>query len=191
LIDVGANSDPKPQHLFQSSLMADIYAQEVLGIENPTVGLLNIGEESTKGTDFVKETYRMMSERLTNFIGNVEPNEVFSGKCDCLICDGFVGNVIIKVSEGLMESAKELLLRGIKKDPVAMLGALLMKPSLSKLKRHADYSEYGGAPLLGVNGNVIISHGRSNAKAVKNAIRVARREIEHNILNIMAVEIQK
>lgn len=190
LIDVGANADPKPAHLFQSSLMASIYAQEVLGIENPRVGLLNIGEEAAKGTDFVKETHRMMSERLANFIGNIEPNEIFAGKSDCIICDGFVGNVIIKVSEGLMESAKTLLLRGIKKDPLAMLGALLMKGALSRLKRNADYSEYGGAPLLGVNGLVIISHGRSNAKAIKNAIRVARREIEHDIIRVMEREIK-
>lgn len=189
LIDVGANAAPKPQHLLQSSLMAMVYAQEVLEIENPSVGLLNIGEEDSKGTDFVKETHQLMSARLTNFIGNIEPNEVFSGKCDCLICDGFVGNVIIKVSEGLMESAKSLLLRGIKKDPIAMIGALLMKRSLSGLKRYADYSEYGGAPLLGVNGNVIISHGRSDAKAIKNAIRVARREIEHNIIAVLEKEI--
>lgn len=189
LIDVGANTTPKPEHLMQSALMANIYVQEVLGIENPRIGLLNIGEEETKGTDFAKETHRMMAERLKNFIGNIEANEVFSGKGDCIICDGFVGNVIIKVSEHVMESSKELIMRHIKKDPLALLGGLLMKNCLSKVKRYADYSEYGGAPLLGVNGNIIISHGRSNAKAIKNAIRVARREIEHNLLGIMTREI--
>jgi len=189
LIDVGANTDPKPEHLLQSSLMANIYAQEVLGVKNPRVGLMNIGEEETKGTDFVKEIHRMMAERLPNFIGNVEANEIFSGKCDCIICDGFVGNVVIKVSETVMESASELVRREVKKNPIAMLGALLMRSSLRQVKKYADYSEYGGAQLLGVNGIVMISHGRSTPKAIKNAIRAAHREAEHNIIAALAKEL--
>ncbi len=189
LIDVGANTDPKPQHLLQSALMADVYAREVLGVANPTIGLLNIGEEASKGTDFSKETHKLMAGRLKNFIGNIEANDIFSGKCDCIISDGFVGNVVIKVSEALMESAGALLRREIKKSPLAMIGAFLMKSRLQHIKRHADYSEYGGAPLLGVNGIVMISHGRSSPKAIKNAIRAARREIEHNIIENMMKEI--
>ncbi len=189
LIDVGANTDPKPEHLLQSSLMAQVYSREVLGFKNPSMGLLNIGEEESKGTDFQKETHKLMSDHLNNFIGNVEANEVFSGKCDCIICDGFVGNVLIKVAEGLMESAGTLIKREVKKDPLALLGAMLMKSRLEHIKKYADYSEYGGAPLLGVNGIVMISHGRSSPKAIKNAIRAAKREIEHNIISRMINEV--
>jgi len=189
LIDVGANTAPKPEHLLQSSLMANVYTREVLGVENPSVGLLNIGEEESKGSDFVKETHRMMADRLPNFIGNIEANEIFTGRCDCIICDGFVGNVVIKVSESLMESAAALLMREIKKSPIALLGAILMKSRLQHIKRYADYTEYGGAPLLGVNGIVMISHGRSSPKAIRNAIRAAKREIEHNIIKSMQNEI--
>jgi len=189
LIDVGANSDPKPEHLFQSSLMARVYAKEVLDLENPSIGLLNIGEEATKGSDFEKEAHKLMNERLKGFMGNIEPTEIFTGKSDCIICDGFVGNVMIKVAEGLMESAGALLKREIKKSPLAMFGAFLMKSRLMHIRKMADYSEYGGAPLLGVNGVVMISHGRSSPKAIKNAIRATLREVEHNILGAMRREI--
>ena len=189
LIDVGANTDPKAQHLLQYALMANCYAREVLGVVNPRIGLLNIGEEECKGTDFQKETHKLMGERLKNFIGNIEPNELFSGNCDCIICDGFVGNVVIKVSEGLMESASTLMHREIKISPVAMIGAVLIKSRLNEIKKYADYSEYGGAPLLGVNGIVMISHGRSSPKAIKNAIKAAKREVDHQILSSMIKEI--
>ncbi len=189
LIDVGANTDPKPEHLLQSSLMAKVYAQEVLGIQDPKIGLLNIGEEDSKGTDFSKDAHHLMKERLSNFIGNIEANEIFTGTCDCIICDGFVGNIAIKVSEGLMESAAALLRREIKKSPLAMLGAVLMKSRLNHVRKYADYTEYGSAPLLGVNGIVMISHGRSSPKAIKNAIRAAMREVEHNIISTMIKEI--
>ena len=189
LIDVGANTDPKSQHLLQSALMANVYAKEVLEIENPTIGLLNIGEEAGKGGGFEKETHKLMEDRLSNFVGNVEANEVFSGKSDCIISDGFVGNVVIKVAEGLMESAGALMKREIKKSPWAMLGAWIMKSKLKHIKRYADYTEYGGAPLLGVNGVVMISHGRSSPKAIKNAIKATMREVDHNILIAMSKEI--
>lgn len=186
LIDVGANTNPKPEHLLHSALMARVYVREVLGVGNPSVGLLNIGEESTKGGDFVKDIHNLMEERVTNFIGNIEANEVFTGRVDCIICDGFVGNVVIKVSEGLMESAGALLRREIKKSPLALAGAFLMKSRLQHIKKLADYTEYGGAPLLGVNGIVMISHGRSSPKAIKNAIRATIREVDHNIIAAMA-----
>jgi glycerol-3-phosphate acyltransferase PlsX len=189
LIDVGANTDPKPQHLLQSALMARVYVKEVLGLDSPSVGLLNIGEEESKGSDFQKETHKLMDERVQDFIGNIEANEVFKGTADCIICDGFIGNVIIKTSEGLMESAGTLLRREIKKSPLAMLGAFLMKSKLMHIKKYADYSEYGGAPLLGVNGIVMISHGRSSPKAIKNAIRATIQEVEHNIIAVMEKEI--
>ncbi|MDP8213299.1 MAG: phosphate acyltransferase PlsX [Candidatus Zapsychrus exili] len=189
LIDVGANTEAKPEHLFQSSLMANVYAREVLGVKSPNIGLLNIGAESSKGSGFEKEAYKLMEDQLPNFIGNLEANEVFTGRADCIICDGFVGNIVIKVSEGLMESAAALMRREIKKSPVAVLGALIMKSRLNHIKKLADYSEYGGAPLLGVNGLVMISHGRSSPKAIKNAIKATIREVEHNIIEAMKQEI--
>lgn len=185
LIDVGANTEPKPEHLYQYGQMARVYVQTVMGKESPTVGLVNIGEEEGKGSGFEKQTYQILQEKMPCFVGNIEPNEIFVSKADCIISSGFVGNVIIKTSEGLMESASKVLKRQIKKDPLAMLGALLMMGALKKIKKHADYSEYGGAPLLGVNGIVMISHGRSSPKAIKNAIRAAMREVEHKIIDKM------
>lgn len=189
LIDAGANTDPKPEHLLHNALMGQVYIKEVLGIENPTVGLINIGEEAGKGTGFHKETYKLLEARVPNFIGNVEANEVYTGKAHCIVCDGFVGNIVLKVSEGLMESTGKLIKREVKKNPIAVLGALLMKHSLVHIKKLADYSEYGGAPLLGVNGLVMISHGRSSPKAIKNAIRATMREVEHDILSRMKKEV--
>ena len=183
LIDVGANSDPKPEHLYQYGLMARAYAQIVMGRENPTVGLVNIGEEEGKGSGFEKQAYDLLKEKVPGFLGNIEPNKIFVGKVDCIVCTGFVGNVIIKLSEGLMESAGTVLKREIKKNPFAILGALMMMGALKGLKKYADYSEYGGAPLLGVNGIVMKSHGRSSPKAIKNAIRATMREVDHNILD--------
>ncbi len=185
LIDVGANPDPKPEHIYQYGQMAMVYMQSVMGTVNPTVGLINIGEEAGKGSGFDKHTYQLLQEKLPRFIGNIEPNKLFVGKADCLVCTGVVGNVIIKLAEGLMEAAGTVLKRGIMKDPLAMLGALMMKGSLRGLKKHVDYSEYGGAPLLGVNGVVMKSHGRSSPKAIKNAIRAAMREVEHKVIDKM------
>lgn len=179
VIDVGANIDPKPIHLLQYGIMADIYAREILNKSNPTVGLLNVGEEESKGTDFVKETHELLSRSHLNFIGNVEGKHLFSGDCDVIICDGFVGNVALKVSESLAEALQKFLKKHILSHPLGMLGALLLKNSFKKFKKEIDYSEYGGAPLLGVNGVIIIGHGRSNAHAIKNAIRVAKKEVEH------------
>ncbi len=182
MIDMGANTVSKPEHLLQYSKMARVYAQAVLGIDKPSVGLLNIGTEEGKGTGLEREAYKLLEEREPAFIGNVEANEIFTGKANCIVCDGYVGNVALKVSEGLMESVAILMKREIQKNPIAILGALLLKTTLSEAKKSIDYSEYGGAPLLGVDGLVIISHGRSSPKAIKNAIRSAKREVEHNIL---------
>ncbi len=182
LIDVGANTAAKPEHLLQYAKMGKVYANLVLGIENPSVGLLNIGSEEGKGTGLEKEAHKLLEENEANFIGNIEANELFTGKANCIVCDGYVGNVALKVSEGLMESVGQLLKREIKKNPISILGALLLKSSLSQAKKSIDYSEYGGAPLLGVDGLVLISHGRSSPKAIKHAIRAAIREVEHDIL---------
>ena len=177
VIDVGANIDPKPKQLLQYGIMADVYSRYILNKPSPTVGLLNVGEEETKGTDFIKETYDLLSGSKINFIGNVEGKDLFSGKCDIIICDGFVGNVALKVTEGLAKAMQEFLKRHIKKNIFGILGYILLKSSFSGFKKEIDYSEYGGAPLLGVNGVVIIGHGRSNKNAVKNAIRVAKEEV--------------
>ena len=190
LIDVGANPEAKAMHLLQSAHMAQVYAKQILGVNQPKVGLLNICEEAGKGGGFAKETYKLLEEDIRNFIGNVEPNEMFKGNADCIICDGYVGNVVIKVSQGLMESAGELIKREVKKSFFASLGAWLMKGTLLHVKKQADYSEYGGAPLLGVNGNVVICHGRSSAKAIKTAIMKTMHQIRDDILTTMISEIQ-
>ena len=181
LIDVGANTAAKPVHLKQSAIMAQAYMRQVMGIKKPTVGLLNIGAEATKGSAFEKETYKLLENNICNFIGNIEANQVYRGLCNCIICEGYTGNVVIKVSTGLFEVAGELMKREIKKKPMAILGALLMRQSLKQIKKSTDYSEYGGAPLLGVNGVVMISHGRSSAKAIKNTIRATIKEIENDL----------
>ena len=191
IIDVGANTAAKPEHILQYAKMAKVYAQSVLGRTDPTIGLLNIGEEECKGTGLEQEAHKLLEEKEPCFVGNVEANEVFAGKTDCIVCDGYVGNVTLKIAEGLMESAGKLLKREISKNPIAIFGALLLKSSLSAAKKSVDYSEYGGAPLLGVNGLVLISHGRSSPKAIKNAIRAAKEQVEHNVLKKIKEEMVK
>jgi glycerol-3-phosphate acyltransferase PlsX len=178
IIDVGANIDPKPKQLLQYGIMSEAYFRHILNRPNPSVGLLNIGEEDTKGNDFVKETHELFEKSQLNFIGNVEGKDLFSGKCDIIVCDGFVGNIALKVSESVAETMQVFLKRHLKNNPLGILGMLLLKSSFKRFKKDIDYSEYGGAPLLGVNGVVIIGHGRSNPKAIKNAIRVVKEEVE-------------
>ena len=190
IIDVGANIDSKPTQLLQYGIMADAYCRYILNVPNPTVGLLNIGEEESKGTEFVKETHELLGKSSLNFIGNIEGKDLFSGKCDVVICDGFVGNVVLKVSESLAEAMQEFLRRHLISNPLGKLGLVLLKTSLSRIKKVMDYSEYGGAPLLGVNSVVIIGHGRSDAKAIKNAIRVAKEEVERGV-NSKIIEVIK
>jgi glycerol-3-phosphate acyltransferase PlsX len=179
VIDVGANIDPKPTQLLQYGIMGDAYFRFILNRPDPKVGLLNIGEEEAKGTDFIKETRELLEKSSINFIGNLEAKDLFSGKCDVIICDGFVGNVALKVSESAAETMQVFLKRDLLGNPLGKLGLLFLMPSLKRFKKDLDYAEYGGAPLLGVNGVVIIGHGRSSAKAIKNAIRVAKAEVEH------------
>jgi glycerol-3-phosphate acyltransferase PlsX len=162
--------------------MAKVYVREVLGRPQPPIALLNIGEEESKGTGLEKEAHKMLEEKEPSFIGNIEANEVYTGKADCIVCDGYVGNITLKVSEGLVESIGKFLKREIMKNPIAIFCALLLKFSLSEAKKSMDYAEYGAAPLLGVDGLVLISHGRSSPKAIKNAIRSAKEQVEHNVL---------
>ncbi len=178
IIDVGANIDPKPKQLLQYGIMADVYSRTILNKTNPSVGLLNIGEEEAKGTDFMRETHELLQKSHLNFIGNIEGKDLFSGKCDIVVCDGFVGNVALKVSESAAEAMQIFLKRHLLSNTMGKIGLLFLLPSLKRFKKELDYAEYGGAPLLGVNGVTIIGHGRSNVKAIKNAIRVAKEEVE-------------
>lgn len=181
IVDVGANINPKPIHLLQYGIMASAYCKSILNKPNPGVGLLNIGEEESKGTEFVKETYELLSNSPLNFLGNIEGKDLFSGKCDIIVCDGFVGNVALKVTESTAEAIQEFLKRHLLSNPWGKLGLVLLRQSFARFKKQMDYTEYGGAPLLGVNGVVIIGHGRSSVKAIKNAIRVACEEVERRV----------
>ena len=174
LLDVGANVDSKPAYLREFAVMGHFYAQMIFGIEAPRVGLLSIGEEEGKGNELTKETFRVLKETGLNFMGNAEGRDVFNGNADVIVCDGFIGNVVLKASESLGEMVSKMLRAEVTRTPVRKVGAVILKGAFDDIKKRMDYSEYGGAPLLGVNGGCIISHGRSNAKAIKNAIRVAR-----------------
>jgi glycerol-3-phosphate acyltransferase PlsX len=173
MIDVGANIDPKPLHLLQYGIMADAYSKYFLRKSNPTVGLLNVGEEESKGTEFAKEAHALLSESKLNFVGNIEGREIYAGNVDIILCDGFVGNVILKVSESVVDTLFKALKQEIKASVIATIGAALASSAFNELKRKMDYSEYGGALLLGVDGRCIISHGSSDPKAIKNAIKAA------------------
>ncbi|MCF7869519.1 MAG: phosphate acyltransferase PlsX [Candidatus Omnitrophica bacterium] len=181
LIDAGANIDCKPIHLLQYGVMASVYYSTVLEKERPTVGLLNIGEEASKGLEVLKNTHKLFELSSLNFSGNIEAKSILSGSSDCIVCDGFVGNIALKVLEGSTEAMGKLFIEFMKKSLPGRLGLLLAKGNLKKLKESIDYSEYGGAPLLGVDGAVIIGHGRSDAKAVKNAIGAAARELKRKL----------
>ncbi len=181
VIDVGANIDCKPLHLLQYGIMASVYYDLVLNKNNPSVGLLNIGEEASKGLDILKQVHKLLSLSPLNFTGNMEAREIFSGKCDCIVCDGFVGNIALKVAEGSVETVGRLLTKAMKKGILGKISLLLAKRNLKKFKSSIDYAEHGGAPLLGVDGIVIIGHGRSNSLAVKNAIKVAIRELSQDL----------
>lgn len=170
LVDTGANSECKPNNLLEFATMGSIYMEKVLGVQNPTVGLVNIGEEETKGSTLVKGAYELLKKSSVNFIGNVEAREIPKGAADVIVCDGFVGNVIIKLSEGLAWTILKLIKTKFTSNTISKLGALLLKGQLDDLKKEFDYSEHGGAPILGVKGAIIKIHGSSNANAVKNAI---------------------
>ncbi len=174
LLDVGANVDSKPQYLREFAVMGHFYAQMMFGIGAPRVGLLSIGEEEGKGNELTKETFRVLKETGLNFIGNAEGRDVFNGNCDVIVCDGFTGNVVLKAGEALGEMVGRKLREAVTSSPIRKAGAFILRSAFDDLKKSMDYSEYGGAPLLGVNGGCIVCHGRSNAKAIKNAIRVAR-----------------
>lgn len=189
LMDIGANVDCRPQHLFQFGVMASAFSR-INDVANPRVGLLSIGEETGKGNSLIKETYPLLEKSSLNFIGNVEGRDVFQGDVDVIVCDGFVGNVCLKVSEGLAEAAMQMLRDEIVKSFRAKIGYLLARHAFKSFKKRVDYAEYGGAPLLGIDGIGLICHGKSSSHAIKNAIleaaKMAKGNINRDILDSLA-----
>jgi glycerol-3-phosphate acyltransferase PlsX len=183
VLDVGANVDCDAYNLYQFALMGEVYAKVVLNTSNPTIGLLSNGEEKSKGNSLTKEAYALL-EKLDNFVGNVEGGDIFKGETDVIVTDGFIGNIVLKTSEGVADTIGKLIKEEIKNSGILQkIGALLLKPVFKGLKKATDYAEYGGAPLLGINGCVIISHGKSNSKAIKNAILQAIKYIRNDVTN--------
>ena len=188
VLDVGANTDCKSEYLFQFAIMGEAYAKEVMKIAKPRVALLSNGEEESKGNELTKEAHALL-KKMPNFIGNGEGRDIFNGEVDVRVCDGFSGNLVLKATEGAVTAVFDLLKKHIKSSFVAMLGVLFLKPVFRKLKKHIDWQEYGGAPLLGINGCVIISHGKSDGRAIKNAIFQALNFSESKINQIIESEL--
>lgn len=188
VLDVGANVDCKAEHLFQFGVMGEAYAKEILGIKKPKIGLLSNGEEDSKGNDVTKEAFLLL-KRLDSFVGNVEGGQIFDGSVDVVICDGFIGNLVLKTSEGVATAMTKIIKKNIKESFISIIGALLMKKVFKNIKRLVDYDEYGGAPLIGVKNCVIISHGKSSPKAIKNAIFQAIKFSDSKINNTIENEL--
>ena len=180
LLDVGANVDSKPEHLAQFAVMGGCYAEDMLKVDQPSIGLLANGEEDTKGNEVTKAAFKIL-EGYPGFRGNVEGSDIFNGSCDVITCDGFVGNLVLKASEGVASTISQLIKDYIRKSPVAITGALLMRKVFKLLKKEIDYAEVGGAPLIGIKGCAIVSHGKSNSKAIENAIYQAIRYVDTGV----------
>jgi glycerol-3-phosphate acyltransferase PlsX len=181
LVDVGANVDCKPQNLEQFAIMGEVYFRSIFGTRRPRVGLLSNGEEETKGNELTREAYKLLKQVPINFIGNVEGRDLYNGQVDVIVCDGFVGNVALKISEGVVELVREALKDSLRATITRQVGFLLSRKAFVEFKKRVDYTEYGGAPLLGLKGVCIVSHGSSNANAIKNAVRVASEFAQHQI----------
>lgn len=173
LIDVGANVDCKPKNLLQFAYMGDAYFRAIFNEPIPKIAILSIGEEDTKGNELTKEAFKLLKKTDLNFVGNIEGKDIFTSAADVVVCDGFIGNIVLKVSEGLAETILKMLKREITNIKTGKIGYLMIKPAIRNFKKRTDYSEYGGAPLLGINGTSIVCHGRSTERALKNAIRMA------------------
>jgi phosphate acyltransferase len=195
ILDVGGNVDCKPQNLVQFAVMGEVYAKYFMGIERPRVGLLSNGEEESKGNELTRESHALLHALLRgtpfNYLGYVEGRDVFSGSVDVVVCDGFVGNVVLKVSEGLVETVGKMLKDEIKQSFLSMAGYLFVRRAFKNFRKKVDYSEYGGAPLLGINGVGMICHGGSSAKAIKNAIRFAHDYAQKGVNKKMAEKLQQ
>lgn len=192
LIDVGANVDCRPRHLVYFAVMGHTYVKEILkSSDNPKVGILSIGEEEGKGNELVKETYPLLKMSNLNFVGNAEGRDIFTGDFDVIVCDGFVGNVVLKTSESLGSIIVDMIKQEVKKSMISKIGAALMLPAIKRFKKKADFAEYGGAPLLGTKASCIITHGRADARAIKNALKVATEFVETNFNEKLHENIEK
>ena len=181
MVDVGANVDSKPHNMAQFAIMGEIYYRTIFGVKKPSVGLLSIGEEEIKGNELTRQAFALLKELPVNFLGNVEGRDLFNGRVDVIVCDGFVGNVALKISEGVAEAFSFLLKESLRSTISSQVGYLLSRRAFVDFKKRVDYSEYGGAPLLGLKGVTIVGHGSSNANAIKNAVRVAKQFAESGI----------
>ncbi len=190
LLDVGANVDSKPEHLAQFAVMGGCYAEDLLKIKNPSIGLLANGEEDSKGNDVTKAAFKLL-QGYKGFKGNVEGSDIFNGTCDVIACDGFVGNLVLKSAEGVASTISQLIKDYIRKSPVAITGALLMRKVFKLLKKEIDYAEVGGAPLIGIKGCVIVSHGKSNSMAIENAIYQAINYVDTGVNEHIILRLQQ
>ncbi len=191
LLDAGANVDCDVHNLLQFAMMGATYAERVFGVPNPKIGLLSIGEEPTKGDKLTKAANASLLETDLNFVGNVEGKEIFRGAADVVVCDGFAGNIVLKVAEGVSEFITAVIKQEVKRSFLAKIGVLFAAPALKRARVQLDYAEYGGAPLLGTNGICIIGHGRSNARAIRNAIRVAASAVENDVVGCITVAVRQ
>ncbi len=191
LIDAGANIDAKPEHLVQYGIMGSVYSKHVLGYSNPAIGLMSIGGEDVKGSDFTKEVFQLLKASKLNFRGNVEGHDLFENPVEVVLCDGFIGNVVLKTCEAIAHAIFAWMKHEIYKTPTRKLGGMLAKGAFKAIRKKTNYEEYGGSPLLGVNGICIIAHGSSTPLAIKNALRVAAESIEHQVNPHIVEEIQR
>ena len=191
VLDVGANMDAKPEHLLQYAVMGNIYARSVMGVTDPKIGLLNVGTEELKGNELTKEAFHLLEKANLNFIGNVEARDVPYGACDVLVCDGFSGNILLKSLEGMAEAVFQILKQEMTATVMSKLGAMLLKPGLKNIKKKMDYMEYGGAPLMGLQGTCIKAHGSSNALAIKYAILQAVNFVEKDVVGHIRKEVNQ
>jgi glycerol-3-phosphate acyltransferase PlsX len=189
LLDAGASVECRPQHLLQFAVMGGVYARLALDVERPRIGLLSIGEEETKGNELTRDAHQLLKASSLNFIGNVEGREIYSGSADVIVCDGFTGNVVLKTSEGLVDAVEALLGEELQGTFSSQMGYLLSRRAFRRFRRRVDYSEYGGAPLLGVAGLAVVGHGRSSPKAVRNAIAMAYRFATSDFIHRVEQEI--
>ena len=191
LMDAGANIDARPEHLLQYAFMGSVYSSHVLGYKNPTVGLISLGEEDVKGNEMTKEVFKMLKKSSLNFVGNIEGRHLFEDPVEVVVCDGFVGNVILKTCESISVAIFQWLKHELSRTPMRKLGAFLAQESFRTIKDKTNYEEYGGSPLLGVNGICIIAHGSSTPLAIKNALRVAAESIEQQVNPHIIEEVQR
>lgn len=189
MLDIGANADCKPEYLFQFAIMGSVYANKVLGVSNPKVATLSNGEEDSKGNALVKESVALLRKSKLNYIGNVESKEFYAGEADVVVTDGFTGNIFIKTSESVASFMSDMIRENIVKSPLTTLGGLLVRPAFGAIRKKMDPTEIGGAPLLGVDGIVIVGHGRSNAYAVRSAINVARVAVQEKMVEAIRAEL--